>query len=93
MTISEQKLLVSMLDKRVTTSHRGIYKSKASLYKALWKLRDIGLVKVAKVDDNGAKEWSHTIDGHIVARILKYPLIEEEGKREYAEIRDSIKKP
>ena len=73
LTLHEQKLLVSMLDKPCTSKTQKVYLSRACFYKAIWKLRDAGLVrgKVVEQSDKKIKVWSLTLDGILLARILK----------------------
>jgi hypothetical protein len=72
LTMMEQRLLVSLLKKPVTSKEQKIYKQRTSFYIACWKLRDIGLISPIPIKINGEKMklWKLTLDGTIVARIL-----------------------
>jgi hypothetical protein len=73
LTPKQQKLLISLLDKPLTSKTQNIFKTKESFYKSIWKLRDMELVsaKTIKLSSKEVKEWHLTLDGLVFARILK----------------------
>jgi hypothetical protein len=72
LTMTEQKLLVSLLNKSITSAEQKVYLQRVSFYKAIWKLRDAGLVsnQSIDIDDRKGKLWKLTLDGIVMARIL-----------------------
>jgi predicted transcriptional regulator len=68
----EQKLLISLLKQPVTSIEQKVYLQRVSFYKAIWKLRDAGLVsnQSIDIDDRKGKLWKLTLDGIVMARIL-----------------------
>lgn len=73
LTVSEQRLIFSMLNNPITSKTQKIYKNKVSFYRAIWKLRDMELVTCKEITQSHKKIkiWSLTIDGVFLARILK----------------------
>ena len=73
LTMMEQKLLISMLNKPITSVEQKVYLQRTSFYKAVWKLRDAGLVtnQDISIDDRKGKLWRLTVDGTVMARILQ----------------------
>jgi hypothetical protein len=70
LTLTEQKLIVSMLKGPITTKTQKTYRNRTSFYDAIWKLRDAYLVK-NRVLENGLKEWRLTLDGEFLARVFQ----------------------
>jgi hypothetical protein len=68
----QQKLLVCLLKKPLTSAEQKIYKQRVSFYSAIWKLRDLGLVSNSeiKIGETRIKRWRLTLDGTIMAKIL-----------------------
>jgi hypothetical protein len=70
--MTQQKLLISMLAKPVTSKDQKIYKHRGNFYESVWLFRDMGLVTNNVVEINGTKRkiWKLTVDGTVMARIL-----------------------
>jgi hypothetical protein len=73
LTPKQQKLLITLLDKPLTSKTQSVFKTKESFYKTIWKLRDMELVraKTIRLSSKEIKEWHLTVDGFIFAKILK----------------------
>jgi hypothetical protein len=71
LTMMQQLLLISLLNKPLTSKEQKIYKQRVSFYEAIWKLRDMELVTNTTIESNGKrKQWKLTLDGTIMAKIL-----------------------
>jgi hypothetical protein len=72
LTMTQQKLLISMLNRPVSSKDRKFYRHVVNFYEAVWKFRDMGLATNTVIDANGRKRklWKLTLDGVIVARVL-----------------------
>jgi hypothetical protein len=79
LTQKEQLLLLKTLENPISSKNQKIYRQRVSFYKAVWKLRNIGLLTNTTIEQNGIKMklWKPTLDGVIVARILAKDMVKK----------------
>jgi hypothetical protein len=72
LTLLEQKLIIEMGKKPLTSMGQKVYASRVSFYKSMWKMRDADIVRFVdlKVGDRHVKEWRLTMDGQLLALII-----------------------
>ncbi len=72
LTPTEQRMLVEMLEKRkISSKEQKFYRSRTNFYRAIWKLRDMELVRSNSPKAGEVKEWELTLDGIFFARMLR----------------------
>lgn len=70
LSVKQQKFMLMLLEKKMLTKrNNGLYSSKA-FYKMIASLRRKGLVYSKKGNDGTANQYSLTVKGSIMARIL-----------------------
>lgn len=70
LTPKEQELIAEMRYDRCSSVSQKTYSNRRCFYRAMWKLRDMGIAEIYVTID-GMNIWTLTRDGDVIAKVIR----------------------